>query len=119
MEARACPAAALYRSVVWGLHSVWERRPHKASGQRKKITSESGIENVECSIWAVEETNFPFVQPWIDSIIKRMTYLLDGIRDQEEHHGGSVYFSQVNLSGCHFIAANGGRDTRGIVDKGN
>ena len=69
MEARAkwrsCPAVALYCSIVWGSHSVrtsWERRPHRASDQRKKITSESGIENVECATRAVKEAHFHFVQ---------------------------------------------------------
>ena len=59
------------------------------------ITSESGIENVECTTRAVKEANFHFVQPWIDSITKRQTYLLDGIWDQEQRHGGPEHFSQV------------------------
>ena len=90
---------------------ILREAPTQSFRSEKKITSESGIESVECTTRAVKEADFHFVQPWIDSIIKSITHLLDGIWDQQQHHGGSEHFSQVNLSGCHLIAGNGGRDT--------
>lgn len=49
------------------------------------------------------------VQPWIDAIIKGITYSLDGIRSQAQNHLGSEHLSQANSAGCSHIARNEGQ----------